>query len=67
MKRTVAKVTHKGTYRVVFDDSRLYNQYTIYMETYSDGSKHSKLLERYADLASCMFFLGGRVIEGENA
>lgn len=67
MKRTVAKVTHQGTYRVIYDDSRLYEKYTIYQETYSDGSKHSKLLERYGDLTSCLFHIGDRIIEGENA
>lgn len=65
MKRTVAKVTCKGTYRIIYDDSKLYRPYTIYRETYSDGKKHSGKIESCVDLASCMFYLGERILERE--
>lgn len=58
MRRTVAKVVHKGTYRVVFDDTKYHNLYTIYHETYDiDADFHAKKVVSYADLASCMYHL----------
>ena len=62
MKRTVAKIIHKGTYRVVYDDSKYYNPYTIYYEHYSNGF-HSKKLVEYADLTSCLYHLTEEVIK----
>lgn len=58
MRRTVAKVVHKGTYRVVFDDTKYINPYTIYHETYDiDADFHAKKVESYGDLASCLCHL----------
>ena len=57
MKKTVAKVIHNGTYRVEQDDSKQYNQYTIYRE-YWDGGKHKHKVTEYADLGSCLQFIG---------
>lgn len=56
MKKTVAKIIHKGTYRVVFDDSTKCNPYTIYKEWYNNG-KHSKKLTAYADMTSCLYHI----------
>lgn len=62
MKKTVAKIIHKGTYRVVFDDSTRNNPYTIYKEWYNEG-KHSKVITKYQDMASCMYHLTEEVIK----
>ena len=56
MSKTVAKITHKGTYRVVYDDSRRYNPYIIYKETYTDGHHRHKIAE-YADMTSCLYHI----------
>lgn len=56
MTKTVAKIVHKGTYRVVYDDSRHYNPYTIYKEWYDNG-KHAKKLTAYADMTSCLYHI----------
>ena len=66
MKRTVAKVTHQGTYRVIYDDSKLYEKYTVYRENYSEGW-HSKKIDSFSSLAGCLYFLGNEIIEGESA
>ncbi len=55
MKRTVAKIIHNGTYRVVFDDSTTNNPYTLYHEYYTGGCKHKEKLTAYADMASCLY------------
>ena len=58
MRRTVAKIINKGTYRVVFDDTKYINPYTIYRETHDiDGDFHAKKVESYGDLASCLYYL----------
>lgn len=62
MRKTVAKIMHKGTYRVVFDDSTRYNPYTIYKETYSNGAKHINKMISYSDFASCMYHITEDVI-----
>lgn len=62
MKKTVAKIIHNGTYRVVFDDSTRNNPYTIYKEWYNIG-KHSKTIAKYQDMTSCMYHLAEEVIK----
>lgn len=57
MKKTVAKVEHKGKYRVVFDDSTRFNPYSIYKEYYEDGGWHRKKLVAYADMTSCLYHI----------
>lgn len=57
MKKTVAKIIHKGTYRVVHDDSTKCNPYTIYHEYYANGSKHTKKVTAYADMTSCLYHI----------
>ena len=62
MRRTVAKVVHKGTYRVVYDDAKHINPYTIYHETYdidADFQSHHRMrkVESYGNLASCLCHL----------
>ena len=58
MRRTVAKISNKGTYRVVFDDTKYINPYTIYRETYDiDADFHAKKIVSYADLKSCLYHL----------
>lgn len=56
MKKTVAKIIHKGTYRVVYDDSTRCNPYTIYKEWYDNG-KHNKKLTAYEDMTSCLYHI----------
>ena len=64
MKKTVAKIIHKGTYRVVFDDSTRCNPYTIYKEYYTaGGDKHRQTIVKYQDMASCMYHLTEEVIK----
>lgn len=63
MKKTVAKIIHKGTYRIVLDDKAEYNPYTIYHEYYAGGSKHSKRVETYADMYSCMYHITHYIID----
>lgn len=62
MKKTVAKISHKGTYRIVFDDKAQVNPYTIYHEWYDQG-KHSKKIETYADMYSCMYHITHYIID----
>ena len=58
MRRTVAKIINKGTYRVVFDDTKYINPYTIYRETHDiDGDFHAKKVESYSDLKGCLCHL----------
>lgn len=56
MKKTIAKITHKGTYRVVYDSDTKYNPYTIYKEWYADG-KHRQKIAGYADMTSCLYHI----------
>lgn len=63
MKKTVAKIIHKGTYRVVFDDNAKGNPYTIYREYYAGGGKHRQVIVRYEDMTSCMYHLAEEVIK----
>ena len=67
MKKTVAKIIHKGTYRVVFDDSTNCNPYTIYKEYYTIGTagadKHRQTIAKYQDMTSCMYHLAEEVIK----
>ncbi len=56
MRRTVAKIIHKGTYRVVFDDNAKCNPYTIYKEWHSNG-KHIEKLTAYEDMTSCLYHI----------
>ncbi len=63
MRRTVARVYHHGTYRVIYDDTALIKPYTIYYESHDiDGDFHSKKVESYADLGGCMYHLAEAVI-----
>ena len=56
MKRTVAKVTYNGVYKVIYDDSRKYNKYVIVSEYYgADNYKHSRTVIAYADFKSAMY------------
>lgn len=56
MKKTVAKIINKGTYRVVFDDSTNCNPYTIYKEWYNAG-QHKQIIAKYADMTSCLYHI----------
>lgn len=46
MKRQMAKIINNGTWRVIHDDTKTYNQYRI--------TKNGRKVEDYADLASCL-------------
>lgn len=56
MKKTVAKIIHNGTYRIVHDDSTNCNPYTIYKE-WHDMGKHSKTIAKYSDMTSCLYHI----------
>lgn len=53
MKTQVAKVTHKGVYTVVRDDSVKMNQYRI---IYVANGRRTQV-KRYDDFKSCMLYL----------
>lgn len=53
MKTQVAKITHKGVYTVIHDDSVKMNQYRI---IYTANNKRTQV-KRYADFKSCMLYL----------
>ena len=56
MTKTVAKITHKGVYGVVYDDSKRCNPYTIYKEFYAGGHHKQKIAE-YSDMTSCLYHI----------
>lgn len=63
MRKTVAKVIHQGTYRVVHDSEKHINPYTIYYESYDiDGDFHARKVESYADLAGCLYHIAEVII-----
>ena len=49
MKRQLAKIINHGTWRVIYDDSRKWNQYRI--------TKDGRKVIDYADLASCLYHI----------
>ena len=53
VRTQVAKVTHKGVYTVVRDDSVKMNQYRIIYV----ANGRSTQVKRYADIKSCMLYL----------
>ena len=62
MKTKVVKVSyHKAQYEVIYDDSDKTNPFRVYYlwsELTDSGLKRRrKQLEKYADLASCLFYL----------
>lgn len=64
MRRTMAKVYHNGTYRVVHDSEAYINPYTIYHEV-RDGGFHSHKVASYQDLGGCMLHITEIIIETE--
>lgn len=56
MKKTIAKITHKCTYRVVHDTEAKCNPYTVYREWYNNG-KHTIKLTAYEDMTSCLYHI----------
>ena len=62
MKKKVVKVSyHKAQYEVIHDDSDNVNPFRIYYlwteSTDSGLKRRRKQIRKYADLASCLFFL----------
>lgn len=57
MKTQVLKMIHHGTYTVIFDDTAKTNPYKMYFTHYTNGTKHKKKVEEYADLYSCLCYL----------
>ena len=57
MKTQLAKIKHNGVYIVYHDDKRINNQYVITRTWYENGSKHTKILNAYADETSCIFYM----------
>lgn len=53
MKRQMAKIIHKGTWRVIFDDSKKTNPYRV--------TKDGRKVIDYADLTSCLYYIGQAV------
>lgn len=66
MKRTclvISEVNHH--YKCVHDDADKHNPYRVY-RTWWDRGEHRKLLVKYADFESVMWFLAERILKGEN-
>ena len=66
MKRKVVKVSyHKAQYEVIHDDSDKTNPFRVYYlwtELTDSGLKRRrKQLEKYADLADCLYYLWDEV------
>jgi len=62
MKRQVATMTHNGTWKVIYDDSVKLNPYRIVLvqsgyNKLGVWAKMQKTVARFADLASCMYYL----------
>ncbi len=53
MRRTVATMTLKGIYKVIYDSEAKVNPYRVYRIT----GNHKKQIQRYADLGSAMYLL----------
>lgn len=60
MTRLMAKITHNGVYRVEFHSTEKFNPYRVYIEFY-DYTHHKKLLEKFADLESCIRFIADHI------
>ena len=50
MKMTVP---YNSTWRIIYNDTEQFNKFCVYHE--SNG--HRKLLQKYADMASCLHFI----------
>ena len=57
MKRTIAKITNKGIYRVIYDTEAKYNPYTVYVERVESDGRHRRKVAEYADLESCLYYI----------
>ena len=58
MKKTVIKVEGKrATFRVVHDDSKEINPYSIYQVWYRDGGWHRKKIAEYASMTCCLYHI----------
>lgn len=63
MKTQVAKMIHKGVYKVIYNDMLAINPYRVYYT--ADGS--CKLVAKYADMASAMTYLRNVLLNLEGA
>lgn len=62
MKRQVATMIHNGTWKVIYDDSAKVNPYRIVCSQYGYNklgvwTRMQKTVAKFADLASCMYYL----------
>lgn len=62
MKRQVATMTHNGQWKVIYDDSVKANPYRIIYigydyNKYGVWTQTQKTIQKYADLASCLYHL----------
>ena len=57
MKRQMAKIIHRGIWRVIYDDSKKVNRYRVT----KDGLK----VVDYADMMSCLFHIGQAIEQEE--
>lgn len=46
-------IPYNGTWRIIQNDAERFNQFIVYHE--HDG--HRKLLQKYADMASCLHYI----------
>lgn len=53
MTRQIATLTHKGQYKVIYDDSNKQNPYRIVYK----ANGHQKTIAKYADFHSAMCLL----------
>lgn len=70
MTTQILKMTFKGEYKIIKNDKDQYNPYKIYYIWHELSPqkcglvKHKKLVQKYGDLASCMYHLTNIVSNG---
>lgn len=61
MKMQMLKMIHNGEYKVIYDTEKAINPYAVYhiwREPTEYGlSTHKKMVQKYGDFASCLYFL----------
>lgn len=56
MRRQILKLECCGTWRIIHDDSKRYNPYIVYHDTWKDGW-HRKKVADFCDLANAILYI----------
>ena len=56
MRRQVMRIEYNGRWKVIHDDSKKFNPFIVYYETWKDGRLHRNKVVEYADFASCIAY-----------